>query len=140
MAVYTGVVFPLVLVVCAALALAGAATLAFPRLHRAVQWAVPVTIGAVALQAVTVIVLLFSGADVDLILTLGYLIASVALLALLGIGRLGTPEAAAADPDPNRPVLSPVQIARVDAASALIVAVAIAVVSWRILVILESGA
>ncbi|WP_062289152.1 hypothetical protein [Demequina phytophila] len=140
MELYTGVVYPLVLVVSALLALTGLATLAWPPAHRVLRWMVPVTFAAVLAHAATVVVLLVTGTDADLLLAGGYLIASLALLALLGIGRLGTPEAAAADPDPNRPVLSPTQIARVDAAAAVIVAIALAVVAWRILVIMEAAA
>ncbi|WP_062516510.1 hypothetical protein [Demequina gelatinilytica] len=140
MDVYTGVVYPLVLIACAVLAVAGLAALAWPRLHRALTLITPAAFVAAGVQAITVVTLLLSGVDADMILALGYLIASVALLALLGIGRLGTPEAAAGDPDPSRPVLSPLQIARVDAAAASIVAIALAVVSWRIYVILETAA
>jgi len=138
--VYTGVVFPLVLVVSGALALAGAVTLAWPRAHKALRIAVSATYAAVAVHLITVVILLISGVPAGLVLTLGYLLASVALLPLLGIGRLGTPEAAAADPDPHRPVLAPDQIARVDAASAVIIAIALAVLLWRVLVIMEAAA
>ena len=140
MAVYTGIIYPLVLVVSGVLALAGVLTLAWPPAHRALTWVVSATWGAVALHLVAVAILLISGNPAGLVLTLGYLLASVALLPLLGIGRLGTPEAAAADPDPDRPVLSPTQIARVDAASAVIVAIALAVLAWRVLNILETSA
>ncbi|WP_062385311.1 hypothetical protein [Demequina iriomotensis] len=137
---YTGVVYPLVLVACAVLAVVGLLTLALPRLHRVLKLTAPVAYVAAGAQVVAVLLLLFSGIEADMILAIGYLIASVALLALLGIGRLGTPEAAAGDPDPNRPVLSTEQVARVDAAAAVIVAIALAVVSWRILIILENAA
>ncbi|MDN4476468.1 hypothetical protein QQX09_11445 [Demequina sp. SYSU T00192] len=140
MELYTGVIHPLVLVVSALLALTGIATLLWAPAHRALKVLVPVTYAAVAVHTVAVAALLFTGLDADLILTLGYVIASVALLALLGIGRLGTPEAASADPDPNRPVLTQVQITRVDGAAAVIVAVALAVVAWRVLVILVGAA
>lgn len=140
MGVYTAVIVPLVLVVCAALALAGIVTLIWPNAHRAVLLAIPATYAATAIHLIAVVVLLLTGVDAGLVLTLGYLMASLALLALLGIGRLGTPEAAAADPDPTRPVLAPDQIARVDAASAVIVAIALAVVVWRVIIIVEGGA
>ncbi|WP_169748152.1 hypothetical protein [Demequina rhizosphaerae] len=140
MELYTGVIHPLVLGVSALLALTGLITLAWAPAHRALRLLVPVTYAAVAVHTVAVVVLLLTGADADIILTLGYTVASVALLALLGIGRLGTPEAASADPDPHRPVLTRSQITRVDAASAVIVAVALAVVAWRVLVILEAAA
>ncbi|MDN4489710.1 hypothetical protein QQX13_02585 [Demequina sp. SYSU T00068] len=140
MEIYTGVIYPLVLIVAAVLAVTGIVTLLYPPAHRVLQWAVSATWGAVGVHLVAVVLLLLSGSSAGLVLTLGYLLASVALLPLLGIGRLGTPEAAAADPDPERPVLSPAQIARVDAASAAIVAIALAVLAWRVLIILETAA
>ncbi len=63
-------------------------------------------------------------------------IATMIWVPLLGIGRLGEPDAAAADPDPNRPVLQPDQIARVDGGAAVIVAIAAAVLAWRLYEIL----
>jgi hypothetical protein len=113
---YTSAVYPAVLVVAAILVLAGLVTLAV----------------VVAAQVVVVGGAMLGGADIGIVITIGYLLASIALLPLLGIGRLGHPDAAAEDPDPNRPVLAPDQIARVDAGAAIIVAVALAVVAWRI--------
>lgn len=139
MGVYTGFVYPLVLVVAAILAGAGALTLIWPRAHRALTWVVTATWGAVGVHLVTVIVVLIGGNSAGLVITVGYLVASAALLMLLGIGRLGTAEAAQADPDPNRPVLSPDQVARVDAAAAIIVAIALAVLVWRVLILLVAG-
>lgn len=140
MDVYTGVVYPLVLAASGVLALAGIVTLIWPRAHRVMRVAVAATYAAVTVHLIAVVVLLVSGNPAGLVLTLGYLLASLALLPLLGIGRLGTPEAAAADPDPNRPVLAPDQIARVDAAAGLIIAAALAVLAWRVLTILEAAA
>ncbi len=137
---YTGVIYPLVLAVTGVLALAGIAVLMRPALHRALTWVVSATWGAVGLHLVAVVVVLVAGNPAGLVLTLGYLLASLALLPLLGIGRLGSPDAAAADPDPERPVLSPVQIARVDGAAAAIVAVALAVLLWRVHEILVAAA
>ena len=139
MGAYSSVIYPAVLSDCVALALVGIVTLIWIRAHRALQWIVTATYLVVALQAVAVIALLISGVDADAIITVGYLLATVGLLPLLGIGRLGTPDAAAADPDPNRPVLQPDQIARVDGGAAIAVAVALAVASWRITVLLGGG-
>jgi len=130
---YTGVVYPAVLVVCAVLALAALITLTFTRAHRALTWVVTVTYLVVAAQALVVIAGLIGGADVGIVITVGYLIATLALLPLLGIGRLGHPDAD--DPDPNRPILAPDQIARVDAGAALIVAIALVAAAWRLTVI-----
>ena len=136
MGFYLDFLYPAVLVVSALLVVHGVVTLIAVGTHRSLQWLVTATYVVVVLQAATVVVLLFSGASADLVLAIGYLLATVALLPLLGIGRLGTPEAAAADPDPERPVLAPDQIARVDAGAAIAVGIALAVASWRITVVL----
>jgi len=133
---YLHVIFPAVLAVSAVLVLHGLVTLVAVGTHRSLQWVVTAAYIVVALQAIAVVVLLVTGTSADLVLAIGYLLATVALLPLLGIGRLGTPEAAAADPDPNRPVLAPDQIARVDAGAAIAVGIALAVASWRITVVL----
>jgi len=135
-AFYLDFLYPAVLVVSALLVLHGLLTLIAVGTHRSLQWLVTSTYVVVVLQAGTVVVLLLSGASADLVLAVGYLLATIALLPLLGIGRLGTPEAAAADPDPERPVLAPDQIARVDAGAAIAVGIALAVASWRITVVL----
>jgi hypothetical protein len=134
--VYLHLIYPAVLLVSAALVLHGIVTLFAVGTHRSLQWVVTAAYVAVVLQAGAVVVLLVSGASADLVLSIGYLLATLALLPLLGIGRLGTPEAAAADPDPDRPVLAPDQIARVDAGAAIAVGIALAVASWRITVVL----
>jgi len=136
---YSSVIYPAVLADCVALAVAGIVTLVWIRAHRALQWIVTATYLVVALQAIAVIALLISGVDADAIIAVGYLLATVGLLPLLGIGRLGTPDAAASDPDPNRPVLQPDQIARVDGGAAIAVAIALAIASWRITVLLGAG-
>jgi hypothetical protein len=134
--VYLHVIYPLVLAVSAVLVLHGVLTLIAVGTHRSLQWVVTAAYVVVGVQAIAVVVLLLSGANADLVLAIGYLLATLALLPLLGIGRLGTPEAAAADPDPDRPVLAPDQIARVDAGAAIAVGIALAVATWRITVVL----
>lgn len=136
MGAYTSVVYPAVLADCVALALAGVVTLIWVRAHRVLQWVVTATYLVVAVQVIVVATLLVSGADADVLITVGYLLATIALLPLLGIGRLGTPEAAEEDPDPSRPVLQPDQVARVDGGAAIAVAIALAVASWRIVILL----
>lgn len=136
MSAYLTVVYPAVLAVSALLLVVGVVTLVFVRAHRVLEWVVTATYVAVVVQALFVIGLLLTGTSADLVLAIGYLLATVALLPLLGIGRLGTPEAAAEDPDPNRPVLQPDQIARVDAGAAIAVGIALAVASWRIVIVL----
>lgn len=132
MTLYTSLIYPAVLVVCALLVLVGAATLIAVGTHRVLQWVVSATYVVAGLQGVAVIVGLVTGAMPELPVALGYLIATLALLPLLGIGRLGTADAAAASGDPTHPVLAPDQISRVDGGAAIIVGIAMAVASWRI--------
>jgi len=133
---YTSFVYPAVLAVSAALVVLGIATLIFVGAHKVLEWAVTAAYVVVALQALWVVGLLLTGTSASLVLTLGYLVATIALLPLLGIGRLGHPDAALEDPDPSRPVLAPDQIARVDGGAAIAVGIALAVASWRITVVL----
>ena len=136
MELYSGFIYPAVLVWCAVLAIAGITTMIWVRAHRVLEWVVTGMWIVTAIQLVTVLVVLIGGNDAGIVLTLGYLVASVALIPLLGIGRLGAPDAAALDPDPSRPVLQPDQIARVDGGAALIIAIAAAVLAWRLAIIL----
>ena len=136
MGAYTSFVYPAVLAVSAALVVLGIATLIFVGAHKVLEWAVTAAYVVVALQALWVVGLLLTGTSASLVLTLGYLVATIALLPLLGIGRLGHPDAALEDPDPSRPVLAPDQIARVDGGAAIAVGIALAVASWRITVVL----
>lgn len=139
MGFYTAVVYPATLGVLGALVLAGIVTLVWVGAHRALAWAVTATYIVTAVQLIVVTVLLFGGLDVSLVTTVGYLIVSLVLLPLLGIGRLGEPAAAASDPDPLRPVLAPDQVARVDAMAALVIGAALAVVAWRIAAIVAAA-
>ncbi len=134
---YLGAVYPGVLVATAVLFLAGAASLAFVRTHKALTWVVTGFYLVTVIEVVVIIGSLFSGA-IPVVITVGYALAAVALLPLLGIARLGAPEAA--DGDPERPVLQPDQIARVDGAAAMIIGVAAAVVAWRLAEILAGAA
>lgn len=138
MELYGGVIYPAVLVACAILALAGIVTMIQVRTHRVLEWVVTAFWIVTAVQAISIVVVLASGNDAGLVLTIGYLIATLLVLPLLGIGRLGSPDAAATDPDPNRPVLQPDQIARVDGGAAVVVAIGAAVLAWRIFVILAA--
>jgi len=103
------------------------------RLHRALTWVVTGFYAVTVIEAITLIVILVNG-GVPVVITVGYILAAVALLPLLGIARLGAPDADS--DDPNRPILQTDQIARVDGAAAMIIAVAAAVVAWRIATIL----
>jgi len=131
MAAFEGFVYPLVLGFSVVLALAGLVTLVWVRAHRTLKWVVTAAY-VVTLIEVLAIANVLLGGGVPIVITLGYMLAAIALVPLLGIGRLGEPDAAAVDPDPNRPVLAPDQIARVDGVVAVIVAIAMAVVAWRL--------
>lgn len=132
MGFYTGVVYPAVLVACGILALTGIATMVNVKVHRVLEAVVTAFWIVTAIQAVTVLIVLLGDTDAGLVMVISYLIATIIVLPLLGIGRLGEPDAAKADPDPSRPVLAPDQIARVDGGAAVIVAIAAGVLAWRI--------
>lgn len=140
MGFYTSVVYPAVLAAMGAVVLTGLVTLLWSRAHTALKWAVTAVWIVSAVQLVTVGVLLAGDVDAPLVTTIGYLLVSVALIPLFGIGRLGEPEAAAVDADPNRPVLAPDQVAKVDAVAGLILAVSLAVVAWRLAQIMVAAA
>ncbi|WP_062072160.1 hypothetical protein [Demequina sediminicola] len=133
---YTGLIYPAFLVVCALLVLTGAATMVWIGLHPWLKRVVTAMWIATGIHAVTVIGVMLSGSDASVVLSLGYLLASVILLPLLGIGRLGEPDAVLGDPDPNRPVLAPDQIARVDGGIAVIIGIGAAVLAWRVFVLM----
>lgn len=133
---FEGFVYPLVLGLCAVLAVTGLITVLWIPAHRVLKWVVSAAY-VVTLIEVVVVFLVLVGGGVPVIITVGYMVAALALLPLLGIGRLGEPDAALEDPDPNRPVLAPDQIARVDGVAAMVVAVAMAVVAWRIVSIFQ---
>ena len=137
MNVFVDTIYPLVLVACLALLILGVITLIAPRAHKALKLAVTGFWVAIAVEVMAIVFVIVSG-ESPVFITAAYLLAAIALLPLLGIGRLGTPEAA--KKDPGRPVLQPDQIARVDAGVAILVAIAQAVVAWRFLEIIEGAA
>lgn len=138
MGFYAGVIYPAVLVACGILALAGVATMIRVRTHRLLEGVVTGFWVVTGVQVVTVLIVLLGDTGASLVMVLSYLITTIILLPLLGIGRLGEPDAAKSDPDPNRPVLHPDQIARVDGGAAVIVAIAAAVLTWRIFELLAA--
>ncbi|MDN4472530.1 hypothetical protein [Demequina zhanjiangensis] len=136
---YAVIAYPAVLIVSGALVVVGLAVLISGRGHRLLKAVVTAAWIATAVHLITVVVALLSGNDAGVVLTLGYLLASVALLPLLGIGRLGEPPAPGETVDPDRPVLRPDQIMRLDAIAAIIIGIAIAVVAWRVAVIMGAA-
>jgi hypothetical protein len=133
---YLDAVYPAVLAATAVLFAVGAATVVWIGAHRVLQWVVTGFYVVTLVEVLTLLSAIFSG-DVPIVITVGYGFAAIALLPLLGIGRLGSPDAD--DPDPSRPVLQPDQIARVDAVAAMIIAIAAAVVAWRLAEIFDGA-
>ena len=74
-----------------------------------------------------------------MVMLVGYLVAAVAVLGLLGISRLAAPPAPGEAPDPEKPVLSPRQAVQADGVAAMVVGVALAVVAWRLNTIVNEG-
>ncbi len=136
MSVFLDAVYPAVLIASGLLFLAGALAMAVIRAHRLLTWIVSAFYVVTAVEVITLIAVLLQG-GVPIVITVGYLLAAVALLPLLGIARIGSPDSN--DKDPNRPILQPDQIARVDGAAAMIIAIAAAVVAWRLAVILSAA-
>jgi hypothetical protein len=138
MDVYEGFAYPLVLGFSALLAVAGLVTVVWIRAHNVLKWVVTAAYVVTLIEAGVIFFAMVGGEGVPGVITTGYLLAALALMPLLGIGRLGEPDAAQEDPDPNRPILAPDQIARVDGTVAVIVAVAMAVVAWRVFEIFQA--
>lgn len=138
MGFYEGVVYPGVLVACGVLALTGIATMIQVKLHRVLEAVVTGFWIVTAVQAITILIVLLGDTEASLVMVISYLIATLIVLPLLGIGRLGEPDAAKTDPDPNRPVLAPDQIARVDGGAAVIVAIGAGVLAWRLFELLAA--
>ena len=110
------------------------------RLARLLNIATRVARSATFGEIVAIGVLLVAGVThPPIVMLVGYLIAAVAVLALLGISRLAAPPAPGQPRDPDRPVLGPRQAIQVDAVAAILVAVALAVVAWRLHSILLAG-
>ena len=140
MSLYSSAVYPAVLAAMALLLVAGALAWASPRLARALPWAAWAARIASGVQVLVIVVLVTSGASrPDAVMLVGYLLAAVAVLAFLGISRLAAPPAPGQPRDPDRPVLSPRQAIQVDAVAAILVAVALAVVAWRLHAIVLAG-
>lgn len=127
--------YPAVLVASGLLAVLAAATMLVVRAHPILRAAHRGFAAVVLAQAVLVIVAVIQGAPA--FMSISYLAASLVVLFPLGISRLGTPEAAAAEP--GRPVLQPDQRARVDAGAAILVAIAQAVIAWRFVEIFQGA-
>lgn len=128
---FTSVVYPTVLIACLLLAILGALTIARPGLHRALRIGQAVFRVIIVIEVVAIIAAVFSG-DTPVLMTLMYVGAILATVFLLGVGRLGSAEAAARSPEAGRPILSPAQIAKVDGGAAILVALAQAVLTWRV--------
>src|SRR5690606_26683428 len=137
MSVFVDAVYPFVLVACAVLVVTGVAAIVLPRIQPGLRVVDKIFMAVVAVQAVAVVWAVISS-DADTFMALAYTIAAPAMLPPLGISRLATPEAA--QKDPERPVLTPAQAAKVDGGAAILVGIASAVVSWRLYEIVAAAA
>ncbi len=123
--------------VAASLVLSGAFTWFVPKWHGALQnistlvWIVTALIIVVGIISIAT-----SPRAGNLITSLGYLIVLGLVLPLLGIGRLALPPGPGEKRDPNAPVLTPRQIAKVDALAAIVVGVTYGVLVWRLTAVL----
>lgn len=121
-------------------ATAGAATQNTARFARLLIVATWVARGATGIEIVAIGAVLGAGVThPPMVMLVGYLVAAVAVLGLLGISRLGAPPAPGEAHDPDRPALSPRQMVQADGAAAMIVGAALAVVAWRLNTILLAG-
>ncbi len=150
MRAFSDVVYPAVLLAMAAVLAAGAlaylvATRTAPtqnpvRFARLLIVAAWVARGATGIEIIAIGALLGAGVThPPMVMTIGYLVAAVAVLALLGISRFGAPPAPGQTRDPEQPVLSPRQMVQADGMAAMVVGVALAVVAWRLNTILLAG-
>ncbi len=139
MDLYAVIAYPAVLIVSGALVVVGLAVLLSGRAHRLLKGVVTAAWIVTAVQLIAVVAVLLGDSDAGIVITVGYLLASVAVLPLLGIGRLGEPPAPGEPVDPERPVLRADQIVRLDGIAAIVIGLAIAVVAWRIAVILGAA-
>jgi hypothetical protein len=150
MTAFTNVVYPAVLLAMVVVLVAGAvayvaatraATIDNPgRFARLLTIATWVARSATGLEIVAIGALLGAGVThPPMVMLIGYLVAAVAVLGLLGISRLGAPSGTGESRDPNQPVLSPRQMVQADGVAAMVVGVALAVVAWRLNTIVLAG-
>ena len=145
MRTFSDVVYPAVFGAMVAVLAAGAVayvaasrgSVRFARLLVVAAWVARASTG---IEIVAIGALLGAGAThPPMVMLVGYLVAAIAVLGLLGISRLAAPPAPGETPDPERPVLSPRQAVQADGAAAMIVGAALAVVAWRLNTIVNEG-
>ncbi len=104
-----------------------------PRLHMTLLRVTTAVWIMVLLQTISgFIVLIWGQGPFSWITGTGYLVAAIVMLPLLGIGRLGEPAAPGVDRNPDAPVLSPRQIAKVDGIAAMVIGAGLIVIAWRL--------
>ena len=133
---YQNVVFPGMVVSFGVLIMLALVTLVWWRTHPWIKRAVTLIYVVSIIQAIAVIVAIINGVEGEVLTVWGYLLVSLMLLPMFGLGRLGDPdidpESSFAQKNPDRPILAADQIARVDAVSALILGISLVTVSWRL--------
>jgi hypothetical protein len=150
MRAFSDVIYPAVFVAMIAVLAAGAvayvaatrglSTRAAPRFARLLVIATWVARASTGIEIVAIGALLGAGVThPPMVMLVGYLVAAVAVLGLLGISRLGAPPQPGEAADPDKPVLSPRQAIQADGAAAMIVGAALAVVAWRLNTIVREG-
>lgn len=139
MSLFTDFAYPAVLIASALFALVGIATILQPGLRRVLAVTQRLYVFLIMAQAIVIVIATIQGQS-PVFMTLMYVVAILLTLALVGIGRLGSPEAAERSGEAGRPVLTLEQISKVNGGAAVLVAAAQAVLTWRVFEIMDSAA
>lgn len=138
MSLFADFAYPAALIASALFALVGIATILQPGLRRVLAVTQRLYVFLIMAQAIVIVIATIQGQS-PVFMTLMYVVAILLTLALVGIGRLGSPEAAERSGEAGRPVLTLAQISKVNGGAAVLVAAAQAVLTWRVFEIIESA-
>lgn len=139
MSLFADFAYPAALIASALFALVGIATILQPGLRRVLAVTQRLYVFLIMAQAIVIVIATIQGQS-PVFMTLMYVVAILLTLALVGIGRLGSPEAAERSGEAGRPVLTLAQISKVNGGAAVLVAAAQAVLTWRVFEIMDSAA
>lgn len=139
MSLFADFAYPAALIASALFALVGIATILQPGLRRVLAVTQRLYVFLIMAQAIVIVIATIQGQS-PVFMTLMYVVAILLTLALVGIGRLGSPEAAERSGEAGRPVLTLEQISKVNGGAAVLVAAAQAVLTWRVFEIMDSAA